>query len=262
MKIIEYSKALYKTARYQILDGITEDNKLAAIEHAEIVDKINDDGIIVIDNFYSAEKCDVLIKEIDRLLIDKKDKVQGDALGADNRIFGADRASDLIHNFFTNEFISAIKDAYHKKNNIIGFTLAARINAAKNNLGSGGGWHRDSIYGKQFKAIIYLTDTSEENGPFQYIPETHKPLSKVKTVAKYKIKAFQNRISQEEIDFIIDNSEYEISTLTGKKGTLILTDTTGIHRGKPLEKGCRYALTNYYFEGKIPEHIGKLLLKK
>ena len=35
--------------------------------------------------------------------------------------------------------------------------------------------------------------------------------------------------------------------ITGKAGTLILFDASLIHRGRPLEEGCRYALTNYYY---------------
>lgn len=262
MDIIEYGKAVYKTTRYKIVNSLTEDNNLdISISTLDIVKQIRETGIVVIDNFYTPEKCDELSKEIDQLLIDKSGEITQDAVKADHRIMGANIASSQIDEYYKNPFISEIRDAYYKKKNILGFTLAAKINASKDNLGSGGGWHRDDIYGKQFKAIIYLSDTSEKNGPFQYIPETHKSLSKVKTVAKYKIKAFQNRLSQEEIDYIVDNSDYEVNSYLGKKGTLILVDTTGIHRGKPLEEGSRYALTNYYFENKIPEHIKKTLIK-
>ena len=30
-------------------------------------------------------------------------------------------------------------------------------------------------------------------------------------------------------------------------GTLILVDTSLIHRGKPIEDGTRYAITNYWY---------------
>ena len=35
--------------------------------------------------------------------------------------------------------------------------------------------------------------------------------------------------------------------ITGKAGTLIIVDTSLIHRGRPLKNGKRYALTNYYY---------------
>lgn len=36
-------------------------------------------------------------------------------------------------------------------------------------------------------------------------------------------------------------------TLLGKKGTLLLLDTSLIHRGSPLRMSERYALTNYLY---------------
>ena len=40
---------------------------------------------------------------------------------------------------------------------------------------------------------------------------------------------------------------HEASRFLGKAGTLLLVNTTGIHRGRPLKAGSRYALTNYYY---------------
>jgi predicted 2-oxoglutarate/Fe(II)-dependent dioxygenase YbiX len=44
---------------------------------------------------------------------------------------------------------------------------------------------------------------------------------------------------------MIDN-ESQIVTATAKAGTLVLFDTNCIHRGKPIQSGFRYAITNYY----------------
>ena len=41
-------------------------------------------------------------------------------------------------------------------------------------------------------------------------------------------------------------------TFTAKAGTLILFDSSTIHRGAPITAGTRYALTNYYYP---PSHI-------
>ena len=38
----------------------------------------------------------------------------------------------------------------------------------------------------------------------------------------------------------------KIVTLIAQPGDLIVFDGTGIHRGKPLKSGERYAMTNYY----------------
>ena len=43
------------------------------------------------------------------------------------------------------------------------------------------------------------------------------------------------------------NKKNKITEITAKAGTLILVDTSYLHRGKPLENNSRYALTNYFF---------------
>ena len=72
----------------------------------------------------------------------------------------------------------------------------------------------------------------------------------------------KRRFNEEEVRKMEEYSNENIQTLTGKAGTLILVDTRGIHRGKPIEEGERYALTNYnWITSKIPTHIKKLTVK-
>ncbi len=261
MNIVEYSKAVYKTARYKILDEIASSNVGNNIlETKDILEVIKKEGVICIDGFFDEVTCESMIEEIDESLIQYREKITQDNEQADNRIYGANHISSLIDTFYTNEFLTDIRNAYLRRTEVEGFTLAARIEMKEGNLGSGGGWHRDTIYGKQFKAIVYLTDVSEKNGPFQYIKATHQASSKLEGVSKFNLGAFQNRISQKEVDTILNSGEYELVTYTAQKGTIILTDTTGIHRGAPLREGCRYALTNYYFTNSIPSHIKNILV--
>ena len=56
------------------------------------------------------------------------------------------------------------------------------------------------------------------------------------------------------------NSAFKGDLLTGKKGTLILFDSSGLHRGVPLTLGERWAITRYYFNNTIPENV-KVLIK-
>ena len=42
-------------------------------------------------------------------------------------------------------------------------------------------------------------------------------------------------------------------------GTLILVDTSTLHRGAPIKKGIRYGFTNYYY---TVNQINKELYKK
>ncbi len=58
----------------------------------------------------------------------------------------------------------------------------------------------------------------------------------------------QSSFLQEKVDKIIENDPDRLKTLTGKAGTLVLVDTSIIHRGIPVKNGIRYALTNYFLK--------------
>lgn len=120
-----------------------------------------------------------------------------------------------------------------------GFTLGAKLEHADGNSGSGGGWHRDHPNMKQSKSILYLTDVTEENGPFQYIEGSHKSFNGYKDSYKYELDPLQQRFEDEEIQKLLEKEPQRLKTLTCKAGSVILTDTRGIHRGMPIKTGER-----------------------
>ena len=74
----------------------------------------------------------------------------------------------------------------------------------------------------------------------------------------------QSSFLQETVDKITHANPDRLKSLTGKAGTLVLVDTSIIHRGIPLKKGVRYALTNYFFErsqinSNLIEHFSPLV---
>lgn len=259
MKYVEYGKEVVNMLK-QSVKGVKHERLKIKEKVSSYTEQINELGYVVIPDYYSKEKCQKIIPQIDELLIKYKDQLWPDKLNSDKRLFAANRVNDMINEFYTDPYINQIKQSYYKRKNITGFTLAARIDAVEGNLGSGQGWHRDSIYGRQLKAILYLTDVSTMNGPFQYIPKTHKSASKLEAILKADIKAGQNRLSEEIVTKVLSLPEYELMECTFKAGTLMLVDTTAIHRGKPLEQDHRYALTNYWFIGPVPKHIEEFLV--
>jgi hypothetical protein len=55
------------------------------------------------------------------------------------------------------------------------------------------------------------------------------------------------RFENEEVMKLINFDQKKIMRITGKAGTLILVDTSLLHRGSPIKNGIRYALTNYFY---------------
>lgn len=71
-------------------------------------------------------------------------------------------------------------------------------------------YHRDSKGGGQFKAFIYLTDVVDESyGPYSYMKGTHTETT----------------------------DEGEIVNYIADKGSLIISNQSGLHRGLPQQQG-------------------------
>ena len=112
----------------------------------DILFKLNNDGICIIDNYYSEKLCQKLLSKIDK--IDAKLYTKYDN---DHRIFGAENLIMEINNFHCDQKILKISKRYLKSVPINQATLLGILNFSKDSkFGSGGGWHIDS-YSKQFK---------------------------------------------------------------------------------------------------------------
>lgn len=221
-------------------------------------DGLTVDGFYVINNFMSKEECDDLIREIDGHIESNKSNVWTDTAGADNRIYFIDTINEKFKDFYNTPYFREVLQAYTGIEKPKGMLLAGRIDAVEGNLGSGGGWHRDSPVHHQTKAICYLSDVNEDNGPFQYIPGSHSKASVIKSYLKKTLMPGQYRFTEAEIENYVRKMEENIVEMTADAGTLLFADTKGIHRGKPITCGSRYVLFCYLWGGEIPAHFDKL----
>ncbi len=214
--------------------------------------QLRKDGFTVIENFYSKEQCKILRDEIDKLHEKHSDIVQVDEHDSDTRLFGAERFSSLIKEFYSNNFLLDVAQNYFSGKIWNSNTLAARVDAKKGNLGSGGGWHRDAHH-FQFKAIVYLSDVSINNGPFQIIRGSHHSEQVLKDMITMDIDSQTTRYTNEEVQKVIDQRAEDYKILTAKAGTLVLADVSTIHTGMPIQTDSRYTLFNYYY----PSYVDK-----
>ena len=201
------------------------------------------DGYCVVPNFYDAETCSAYVGELERLFVEYPAFVQR---RSDQRIFGVEAASPLLSRFAREPRLLSIAEATLREPTRNAFTLGARLCYAAGNAGSGEGWHRDSFVA-QFKAIVYLSDVDASNGPFQLLLDSEKLPRIAKDLVRGRIGFQQNRIAEAQVDRLIEREPARLRTFTAAAGTLLLVNTSAIHRGKPIEHGTRYALTNYYF---------------
>ena len=203
-------------------------------------------GYSIIENYLDKNECEDIIKDMNNFYKKNISLVWTDNINYEYRIHGAENISKKIENFFSDKLLSSIGSFYFggKISNLM--TMANGIIFSIKNIGSGGGWHRDGIE-FQFKSILYLVDTNKDNGAFQLIEGSNKIGKIIKDSIKNKVNIFNTRFSEQAVNEIIKINPDRLKTLDGKAGTLILVDTSSIHRGSPLKLGFRYALTNYYY---------------
>ncbi|MDC1478443.1 phytanoyl-CoA dioxygenase family protein [Pseudomonadales bacterium] len=204
--------------------------------------KLNEKGLIIFPkkDFGLTENDIAGIKgEIDTGLKDTSDiMVFRDDQGSDMRLYGFENIYSFNPSLL--ERVIAFAKSSHCKDFSHFSVVAARMKYVEGNAGSGGGWHRDSAHRSQVKAIIYLSDVTELNGPFQYVPSSHWVTHLLKHGGLFSSKL---RYTTSEVDRM-----RAPITVTAKAGSGIVVDTKGVHRGKPMESGERYALTFYFFD--------------
>lgn len=204
------------------------------------------DGYVVVPGFRSPQTCQRLMAEVERIEVEHPDFLR---IRSDRRVFGANRVSPLVRAFADDPDVEAVARSTYRCPEVSCVTLSQRLMYAGTNLGSGEGWHRDS-HSPQFKAILYLTDVGPAQGPFEILPGSHRLSNLVLDTVQERIEGARKRFSEDEVARIAKRRyPLGVQTVTGPAGTLVLAVTSAIHRGRPIEAGARYALTNYFFRG-------------
>lgn len=222
---------------------------------------LKETGIVKIDGFYTKEECKKLRDKIDHYIESENTNLWIDESGADHRVYFINEIDGEFNKFYKHPRIREALLNYTGCSNPSGMLLAARIDAKEGNLGSGGGWHRDSPIRHQFKAICYLSDVDTNHGPFQYVKGSHHKIDILKAYLSGIFSAGQFRFTEQEVDDYLNKTSKEITEFTAKEGTVAFSDTKGIHRGKPIKKESRYVLFCYFWSGDIPAHFESLRQK-
>jgi len=231
---------------------------LSGAKKNELNSLLKKEGLVQINNFYSKDECKVLRHKIDYYIKNESTNLWVDESEADHRIYFINDIDEDFNRFYEHPSIRKALQSYTGITKPSGMLLAARIDAKENNLGSGGGWHRDSPVTHQFKAICYLSDVGSEFGPFQYIKKSHRKFDVIRACFLGLFKAGQYRFTEHEIESYLDKTDSKVTDFIATEGAVAFADTKGIHRGKPIKEGSRYVLFCYFWHGDIPAHFKKL----
>jgi hypothetical protein len=233
--------------KYRINESLTQ--------HKDILKTLVEDGVVIIPNFCSQTEIDSILSE----LMPTLDKVVGGSYSGSNkfhrfpelgvyRLLQADTISPAAKSFFENSFIESIAKAYVGPE-VKSFQRMIEIKPSVGYVSSADFFHVDD-WKQRFKSFLYLNDVSDEEAPFVYVKKSHRGGS-WRTSLERDIELKGNKGSLGsffpwQAEEIFKEYGLEPKACTGKAGTLILTDTRGLHRGTVLRKNRRVLLANYF----------------
>ena len=103
-------------------------------------------------------------------------------------------------------------------------------------------WHVDFDDRHLLKAFVYLSDVGTGHGPFEYVPGS-QPGGRHHDVRPWVPMGY-GRVDDADVAQSVPAEE--IASFTGPKGTLILCNTSGLHRGGFATAGPRVLATATY----------------
>ena len=105
-------------------------------------------------------------------------------------------------------------------------------------------WHRDPEEKRTLKVFVYLSDVTDDAGPFTYVMG-----SAPTGMGKYN-KLFPQKLPHgsypSEMDVSSKIGLADLLTATGIKGSIIFCDTSGLHRGGYAKSQHRIMATGFY----------------
>lgn len=212
--------------------------------------KFHDSLMINLDRngYYEFNINDLDFENLSSIVINKVEKYSSDKK-ADARLYGIDDESQIIKEKFHKIIMQEkerIKSVSTIKNLYLHCTMGGYL---KNESGacSGGGWHRDHHF-ELYKLMIYLSDVNLENGPFCYLEGSHKKFNQFISLFFFKLfSSHQTRYSEKLVRLQKFIFRYKQKKFIGKKGSCIVFNSSGLHRGLEIKEGSRIALTAYIY---------------
>lgn len=225
-------------------------------EYSEELDK---NGIVVIPGYMDEEKCDELrsniMEKIESDDLEESEEGMGysDLAGFGEPIIdrrSGERDDGMLDIFNLEMEIDRLADIKEDE------SIAEIVNKASDwsfsvesfniyynkSVDNTRGFHADT-YGGKYKAFVYLTDVpSASYGAHAYIPGSHKP-----SFLHQKGRLLLNRLRGKPATNAVFSGESDAKIVTGQRGTLIITNQAGLHRGMPQGDGKeRMAVNTQY----------------
>ena len=229
-------------------------------DYKDILAQLKTDGIAIINDFFDEPQLDLMLEEIARVRKSPAivDNMYGHSDTGIERIFNIRELAPSTKIFFDHPLIASVFKAYFSKN----ATELKVFYEAKSEVGvsSQSNFHHFDDWRHRMKAFCYLTDVSAENAPLRYIKKSQKwgywrfweeynYFLHFRTDAKgqyTELTDYSGMMFPHEVETVKTKWNCEEVFCTGKKGTVILFDSRGLHSSTVLQSGERQLLASYW----------------
>jgi hypothetical protein len=214
-------------------------------EAAEVLARLNRDGVAissVSELLGSSETYDRLSNEVDSLELTHESQLAQARLEADKPESIGDKTfviqllgerpqfdpDSVFAKFALQQPILQLANAYFGMFTRLRYydvwhTLTTKTAARESQL-----WHRDREDHRILKMFVYLSDVDDGAGPFTYAPGTHLK-GRVRLEPAYHLEGHVRRTTDEQMAQILPADKW--IKAVGQKGTIVLADTRGFHKG-------------------------------
>lgn len=208
-----------------------------------------ENGYLLLDQRYDEKSCNSIIDFIDTY--DSEVDTELKYAGSELRIWSAQKKHELLGQFHNecNLFVSCLT-----QQDAEAFTLLAiRNKPIADQALVPGRWHLDSLR-RQLKVFLFLNGSTADSGPLEILAGTHRPGFKYSEFVKgtfgapWQFVRKKRRGYEQLSEQFIDNvtGTFQSVPMICEPGTILVCDTSAIHRARPCTAGTRYALTSYF----------------
>jgi tetratricopeptide (TPR) repeat protein len=230
--------------------------QLTDFEFFKYLEKLNQDGVVVIPNYYTPDYCKSLRSRLEKIIDNNPHNIDFDngAYLIHNRLNNSKTDRGVSRIYHANRLLPELNN--HRKDLLIHKLITAyagRPMYSKNLWYQYNQSSEETRYfhvdlfalRSQIKSIVYLQDTTLEDGPFCYIKGSHRNSELIKT------KFYSTNPPGQDSGYTSDDLQAIISQATpmeAKAGSLILADVGGAHRGLPQRSHSRSILMQYFMD--------------
>lgn len=229
------------------------DNILARIDFTALDAALAEDGYYMLEDRLETGALEEIKAQMDQICA-TRDDLEVNYGGSEHRLWHAQRHLPAAEAFrvFSDSVIPRVDPKMKPAHTVLAIRnkpLTQQTSALLK-----GRWHLDS-FNKQLKIFVFMRDVSEDDGPFELIPRTHRMPVKIRHALQAQYfrlsdyikrtgKRGYHKIDEGFIDYV--ERRYPSQLFTVPAGSILVADTSAIHRAHPVNGGERYAFTSYH----------------